>query len=155
MRTTWFHEPRKYGKNVARIAVLMEKFDTYDLTRIFNLNELGFYLRDMMVYRLKYMARRGERGKTREIQFRGTWDHVTLVQVMWAAGQIMTLLVVMPEVEARYREQPNGKYESASDYLPKSNYLHMRPIFGVNNNMFYALAKGFVEKNGVFACRWV
>lgn len=77
------------------------------------------------------MVRGEEQGNTREIQFRGTFDHVTLLLVVSAPGKIMNMFVILSGVEARYRKQLSDKYETAYDYLPKPNNLHMRPISGV------------------------
>lgn len=70
-----------------------------------------------------------------------------IMLVVSAAGQIMKPLVVLSGIEERYGKLLNGSYETAYEYLPKPNYLHMRPISGVNTNIFtlwrrYLLTKG-------------
>lgn len=89
----------------------------------------------MSLGRSKCVGKTGERGNTMEIKFRGTCDHVTLMSVISAAGQIFTSLVVLPWSEEKNRKRANDKYETHSDYLPKPNYLFMKPIAGVDTNI--------------------
>lgn len=90
----------------------------------------------MTVGRSKCVVHRGERGNTHELKFRETYDDMILMPVVTLAGQIMKPLVVLPGFEVLYRKRPNGKYETASDYLPKPNYLLMIPVAGVEIHMF-------------------
>lgn len=90
----------------------------------------------MTLGRSKCIFKRDESGNTREVQFRGSCDLVSLMPIVSATGQIMTQLVILPVVEAKYRKRPNDKYDTASDLLPKRNYLHMKEIAGVDTNIF-------------------
>lgn len=99
----------------------MSKYDIWDPDRIFNLDKSGFSMRGMMLGSTKRVFKWSERGNTREIQFRGTCDHVKLLQVISAAGQIMTPIVVLPGVEALHKRSI-VKYEKLSDFPPRPNY---------------------------------
>lgn len=65
--------------------------------------------------------------------------------VVSAAGQILTPLVVIPGVEAKHLKQTYDKYETSSDFLTKHNYLHMRPIDGIDTSIF-SWAQGFLKE---------
>ena len=56
--------------------------------------------------------------------------------IISAAEEILTSLVVLAKIEAKYRRRENGKYESPSDFLPQPNNLFMRPVAGFDTNMF-------------------
>lgn len=71
----------------------MSTFSIRNPTRIFNLDEAGFFMRGMPLWRSKRVGKTGERGNTREIKFRGTLHHVTLMLVISAAGQILIPIV--------------------------------------------------------------
>lgn len=64
--------------------------------------------------------------------------------VISAADKIMNPLIVLPGVESKYRRRVSGKYEIPPDFLPKPNYLFMRPIAGVYSNIFIEWTKNFV-----------
>lgn len=66
--------------------------------------------------------------------------------VISVAGKILTPLVVLPGLEAKYRKQKNGKYETPADFLPWPNYLFMRPVAGVDTNILLSWAKYFVKE---------
>lgn len=91
--------------------------------------------------------------KNREIQFKGSCDHVTLRPVIFAAGQIMTPILVLTGLEGRYRKRSNGKYENPSNYLPRPNYLHIEAVAVVNTDIIYSRAKGSVKETQQFRPR--
>lgn len=99
----------------------------------------------MILGRSKSIVKSVTRGNNRDLKFRGTCDYVTLIPFVSAADQILTTIVVLPCVEDKYRRRPNGKHQIPSDILPRSNYLYMRPISGVDNNIFY-WAQGFLKE---------
>lgn len=70
--------------------------------------------------------------------------------VIFAAGRIFTSLVVLPGSEARCRKQSDGKYETTFGYPPKPNYLSMRPVAGIDTNIFYQWAFNFVQESSFF-----
>lgn len=54
----------------------------------------------MTLGRPKLISRTGTRGNTIKLKFRGTCDHVTLMPTIYAAGQVITALFVLPGNEA-------------------------------------------------------
>lgn len=81
------------------LAALMNTFDIQNRTRNFNADDSGFSTLGMSFGRSKCVVRRWEKGDTGEIQFRGSCDHVILMPVVSAAGQIMKPLVVLQGIE--------------------------------------------------------
>lgn len=92
------------------------------------------------------MVRKGSRGNTREPNVRGTVDHVTVIPVISASGQVMTLLVLFHGRIAKYRVRVKVKFETPSVYLPSTRYFYMRPVSGVDNNLFISCANIFLEE---------
>lgn len=138
--------PENVATHFARLHAICEKHSINDSSRIINLDESGFSLRGMTIGRAKCIVKSGTRGNTRELKFRGSCDHVTLMPVVSAAGQVFTPLFVLPGKEARWRKRCNGKYETPSDFLPKPNLLFMRPIAGVDTNIFFEWAQHFIKE---------
>lgn len=71
---------------------------------------------------------------------------MTLMSLVTAAGEVLKPLLVHPGVQARYRKRSNGKYETASNNIPKPNFLYMRLVSGVDTKIFYSLAHVFVKE---------
>lgn len=113
---------------------------------MFNSDESGFSLRGMTLGRSKCIVRSVMRANTRELKFRGTCDHVTVMPVISAAGQVMTPLVVFPGREEKWRKRSDGKFETPADFLPQPNNLTMRPIAGVDTEIFLKWAHNFVQE---------
>lgn len=103
-------------------------------------------MRGMTLRQAKCIVKCDRRGNIKEIQFKGPCDHVTLMPLIFATGQIMTPLVFLTGVEARYRKRSYGKYETPSNYFPRPNYLHLRPVVGVETDILYSWAKVFVKE---------
>lgn len=70
----------------------------------FNLDRVGFSLGGMSLTRSKCFRENGEPGNTTEIKFKGTCDHVTLLPVILAIGQILAPIVVLLGSESKYRK---------------------------------------------------
>ena len=139
--------PENVATHFARIKALCAKHSISDGCYVFNLDESGFSIRGMTLGgRSKCIVQRGTRANTREPKFKGTCDHVTLMPVVSAAGQVYTPVVVLPGKEARYRKRPDGSFETPSRYLPTPNYLFMRPIAGVDSTIFHTWAEHFVQE---------
>lgn len=64
--------------------------------------------------------------------------------VVSVAGQSLTLLVLLPGKEAKYRKRSNGKFEIQSDFLPKPNSFFMHEVTVVDTDLFYNWAKNLV-----------
>lgn len=139
--------PENLATHFARIKALMDKHDITEADQVLNLDESGFSMRGMSFGRSKCLVQQGTRANTRELKWRGTCDHVTVMPVISAAGQVFTPLFVLPGAEARWRKRGNGTYETPSDFLPKPNYVFMRPIAGVDTNIFYNWAVNFVQES--------
>lgn len=120
--------PENTGKNFSRLESMMELHYVREPTRIFSKQESGFSICDMNCGRAEGLVKQGTRGKTKEPKFRGSWDHVTFMTGFSVAGQIMTLILVLPGIEAMYCKRENGKYETPAEYLPNPNYLHMKKL---------------------------
>lgn len=101
-------------------------------------------MRGMTCPRVNWVVNYGKRGKTREIRFRGTCCHVTLMTVVSAIVQLFKTLLVIPGVQTQYRKWSNGKHENPSDYLPITSHLQMRKMSGVDTDIFYSWARGFM-----------
>lgn len=91
----------------------------------------------MTISSSKCVTRDGRRGNTTEIKFRGSVNHVTLMPVLSAAGQVFNPLIVLPGVKANFRQQVNGKFETLNQYLPSPHYLFKRPVAGVDSDIFF------------------
>lgn len=59
--------------------------------------------------------------KTREITFKGTYNHVNLMYVIFALDQVLNLPMVLCGIEEKYRKRTEGKLKTASDYLLNPN----------------------------------
>lgn len=81
----------------------MGNYYVRDPKRIFDLDKSGFSTRGMALGKGKCIVKVGTRGITRELKFRVSCNHVTLMSVVSGASQIMMLFVVLPGVEAMYR----------------------------------------------------
>lgn len=139
--------PENVAAHFARIRALADKHDITEPFQVFNLDESGFSIKGMSYgSRSKRIVRNGSRANARQLKWRGTCDHVTLMAVVNAAGQSYTPLVVLPGVQARYRRRTDGRYETPADFLPVPNYLFMREVAGVDTDIFYSWALNFVEE---------
>lgn len=130
--------PENISKHFAQLETLMTKNNIRNPTPLFNLDKFVFSMRGITLGRPKFILKWDERGNTRDVKFRGSCDHVTLMPFVSAPGQIMMPLAVLPVVETKHRKRQNGKYETASDFLPKPNYLHVQSVSGVDTNIFYS-----------------
>lgn len=123
-------------------------------TQVFNLDECRFSIRGMTLGRSKCVVQKGTQGNTKEPKFRGTFDHVTMMPVISASGQVMTPLFVLPGKEMRYREMRMSErdYEMCHDFLPKPSLFHIRSVAGVDTDIFFTWSQSFVEETS-FLCR--
>lgn len=62
------------------------------------------------------------------------------------ARKIMKKLVVLPIVDSKYHKRPNDKYGTASNFLPKPNYLHIQSVAGVDTKFFFSWSQEFVKE---------
>lgn len=139
--------PENCAKHFARIKALCDKHGINDGCYIFNLDESGFSMRGMTLGgRTKCVVQRGTRANTREVKFRGTVDHVTLMPVVSGSGHIYTPLFVLPGVKAKWRKVQSGGFETPADFLPSPNYMFMREVAGVDSEIFFSWALHFVEE---------
>lgn len=138
--------PENLVKHFCRLRPDMKRFDIMDPTRIFNLDESGFSVKGMTLGRSKFFVPKGRRGNSIESKFRGSCDHVTMMPVISAAGQILTPLFVLPRVEERYRKRSDGKWELPTHFLPQPKLVYMNPVAGVDSNIFFSWAKQFVDE---------
>lgn len=100
----------------------------------------------MKIGRAKFVVENGRRANTRENHFSGSCYHVPLMPVISALGPILTPLVVLHGKKEKYRNRWNSKFEKPSDFLPKPNYLYMRPISGVDKSIFVVWATNFCSE---------
>ena len=84
--------PENVASHYARVRAHFEKYEI-DATRILNLYESVFSIRSMTLGRSKCLVKIGSRGNTTEPKFRATCDHVTIMTVISASGQIYTCLL--------------------------------------------------------------
>lgn len=119
--------------------------DIGDPTRIFNLDEAWFSIRGITLGRSKCVVNRGKGGNKVEANLRGTYDNLTLIPLVSAAGRIMTPTLVLLCKDAKHRKRSTGKFDTPSYFLPSPHFLYMRHIGGVNSNIFYSWAGKFVK----------
>lgn len=93
--------PENVAAHFACVKSLIKKHDINDVSRILNLGESGFNLRGMTLGRSKCVVASGTGENMHEPKFRGPCDLVIIKLVISAAGQILTLLVVLPGAEDR------------------------------------------------------
>lgn len=120
--------PQTVETHFSMLKSIIEKHDIKDPSCIFNVDESGFSIRGMAVGRAKSVVESGTKANMLENRFQGTCDHVILMPVVSASRQFLTPLVVLPRKEAKYRKSTNGTFDKPPDFLPKPNYLYMRPI---------------------------
>ncbi len=72
------------------------------------------------------------RPNTRYLKFQGSIDHVTVMPVVSASGQVYTPVVILPGKKEKYRKRPDGRYETPQDFLPSPCYMYMREIAGMD-----------------------
>lgn len=78
------------SKHFFRVTDLSEEHNINELSRIFNLGETSFSIRGMTFGSSKWKLKKGYRENARELKFNGTVDQVTLMPVLYAAGQALT-----------------------------------------------------------------
>lgn len=128
----------------------MYKYDINESARIFNLDESGFSIRGMALSCSKCAVKKGARGSTREVKFRGTFDHDTHIPVLSASGPILTPLFVLRGIPSKSRKLINGKYETPIYYLPQPYHMFYRPISVVDTNIFSKFRRHSITKTGIF-----
>lgn len=130
--------PDVVAKHLARVRVTCEKNN--------NLDYSGLSVRGMTLGgREKCIVTNKALANTKDLLFRGSIDHVTLVSVVSATGQAYTPLVVLPGKEARCRRR-NGNVEALQDFLPRPCYAFMREKAGVDSAFFSKRAELFVKE---------
>lgn len=146
--------PTTVAAHFTRLKAVIEKYDIHDPSRIFNLDESGFSIKGMTLGgRAKCIVSEGARGNIVEPKFRGSCDHVTLMPVVSAAGQALTPVVVLPGKEAKFRRRADRTFETPSDYLPQPNYCFMRPIAGVDGDIFFLGRRISSRRRHIFVSR--
>lgn len=139
--------PVNIAAHFARIKALSEKYGIKEPCQVFNLDESGFSIRGMAWSgRSKRVVRRAARANARQLKWRGSVDHVTMMAVVSAGGQSYTPLFVLPGIKARYRRRCGGRVETPADYLPSPNYLMMRDVAGVDTDIFVTWAMNFIKE---------
>lgn len=86
--------------------------------------------------RNKCVVRKFPRVKTREIKFRGTEDHVTVMLVVSGSVHIYTLVLVLRRVIANYQKVQICCCETPADKLHTPNYFYMRKVTSFDSNIF-------------------
>lgn len=94
--------PENVVKHFAILEDLINRYDIQEPTRIFNLANQLSSICLMTVSRTQCKVKRGQRRNKLQINFKDASDHVTLIPVVLAAGQIMKPLVIFSGAEARY-----------------------------------------------------
>lgn len=74
----------------------MRKYGIKEEIQVFNLDYCGFYIRGMTLGRTKCVVQTGIRGYKREMCFRGTYDHLTMIEVISESDQVMKPLFATP-----------------------------------------------------------
>lgn len=74
------------------------------------------------------------RANQRHVKWQGSAHHITLMAVVNAADQAYIPAVILPGEEPKYQGRPNGRIVTPADFLPRPNYLFMRPIAGMDRN---------------------
>ena len=107
---------------------------------VFNLDESGSSIRGMTLGGCeKCIVKREGPANTKNLTFRGCTDHVTLMPVVSATGQVYTPVVVLPGKQARYSRR-NSTIETPIDFFPSPCHLFMREKAGVDTQLFFEWA---------------
>lgn len=105
-------DPEILAYHFAGLKEVIDKHKIRDPCRIFNLDDCGFSIRGMTLGRSKCAVKKGTIGNTRELTFKGTVDHVTMMPVILAFGKIFTPLLVSPGVDSKYCSRAIGTYKT-------------------------------------------
>lgn len=99
--------PQNIVTDFAQIEALKKKHAILDACRIFNFDKNGFYIRGMAIGRSNCVVKNGTRANMRDPMFKGTLDHVPLMNVVSATGLILTPL--FPSLVKKLAIKEEGK----------------------------------------------
>lgn len=128
------------------LKALVETFNINDPSRIFNFGKSDFSINGMTFGRSKCIVKSDTRDNTRDPMFKGTRDHVTLMPVISASGEVLNPLLVLPGTIAKYSKRIYGTFGTRADFLTQPSYVLQPSVAGVDPAMFFNGDTRFVDE---------
>lgn len=138
--------PENIAEHMVRIGKIYMHFNIKHSSQVFNLDESGVSVRSANRGRSKAIFSSGRRTNCVDLKWSGNAEHVTIMPVVAADGEIYSPVVVLPGKNRKFRTTASGVLETPEDYLPRGAYVAYRDPAGVDSNIFYEWTNRFIAE---------